>query len=445
MWRLGAGLIGLCLMLAGCAATIEPDHLRICRDVLPALHPEGTALRETRQMPLEGVPFTIRIDYLAREPGRSQQVRYLVCQFAGGGNDAGRFELAALLTDAGPVSEVKRAIIQRWWLGDAVAMADASRQRQALAIARVPMAVAYGVQQVANGLVPAALYGLLACAYALVYGLVGRINLAFGEIAVAGAYAALGMVAATAASLGLPAGLALATLLGAMTAACFGLAVARGLITPLLGATDGRNGQTVLVATIGLAVALSEGLRIIHGSNARWAPPFGSEPIPLMRADDFITTVTANQLTVFALVSAAAGALLIIMRFSRFGRQWRAFADDPGMAALCGIDAGRLVAVTFALAGAAAGLAGTAHALHFGSAHFALGTIFGLKALTAAILGGIGSLPGAFLGGIALGLAETLWSGYLPIQWRDVAIFSALILLIAIRPQGLFASDRRQV
>ena len=84
MWRLGAGLIGLCLMLAGCATTIEPDHLRICRDVLPALHPEGTALRETRQMPVEGVPFAVRIDYLAREPGRSQQVRYLVCQFAGG-------------------------------------------------------------------------------------------------------------------------------------------------------------------------------------------------------------------------------------------------------------------------------------------------------------------------------------------------------------------------
>ncbi|QCK86828.1 branched-chain amino acid ABC transporter permease [Phreatobacter aquaticus] len=445
MWRLGAGLIGLCLMLAGCATTIEPDHLRICRDVLPALHPEGTALRETRQMPVEGVPFTVRIDYLAREPGRLQQVRYLVCQFAGGGNDAGRFELAALLTDAGPVSEVKRTIIQRWWLGDAAALAEASRQRQAQTIARVPMAVAYGAQQVANGLVPAALYGLLASAYALVYGLLGRINLAFGEIAVAGAYAALGMVAATSAALGLPLGLALATLLGSLTAACFGLAVARGLITPLLGASGGRSGQTVLVATIGLAVALSEGLRIIHGSSARWAPPVGSEPIPLMRAGEFVTTVTANQLAVFALASLAAISLLLVMRFSRFGRAWRAFADDPGMAALSGIDAGRLVALTFALAGAAAGLAGTAHALHFGSAHFALGTVFGLKALTAAILGGIGSLPGALLGGIALGLAETLWSGYLPIQWRDVAVFSALVLIIVIRPQGLFSPDRRPV
>ncbi|WP_438810962.1 ABC transporter permease subunit, partial [Serratia marcescens] len=85
------------------------------------------------------------------------------------------------------------------------------------------------------------------------------------------------------------------------------------------------------------------------------------------------------------------------------------------------------VATTFALAGGVSGLAGFAHAVHFGSAHFALGTVFGLKALVAAILGGVGSVPGAFLGGMALGLAETAWSGYLPIEWRDPAVYIALV------------------
>ncbi|WP_170182097.1 branched-chain amino acid ABC transporter permease [Phreatobacter stygius] len=439
--RLAAALL-FCLLLGACASIIEPDHLRVCRDVLPALHGEGSHIREIRYGPVTARKNTVRIDYLAREPGQPNLAHYATCGFAGGGTDAARFELIRLETERGPLSAVRLMILQRWWLGDARMTADAAARRRAqAAVPEIPMVFAYALQQGANGLAPAALYGLLASAYALVYGLIGRINLAFGEIAVAGAYAAVGIVAVAAAAFGLVPALILALCAGAVTAAATNLAIGRAVVAPIVGRR--RSGQAVLVATVGLAVALSEALRLLHGSSARWSPPIASDPIALVRSGDFVTTVTFNQIGVVGFALIIALGLIWLLRRSAFGRSWRAFADDPGMAALFGVDPGRLVALTFALAGGVAGLAGFAHAVHFGSAHFALGTVFGLKALVAAILGGVGSVPGAFLGGLALGLAETAWSGYLPIEWRDPAVYIALVLLIVVRPNGLFDTNGR--
>ncbi|MBN8944597.1 MAG: branched-chain amino acid ABC transporter permease [Rhizobiales bacterium] len=412
--------------------------------MLPALHAEGSQIRESRYGPVAALKNTVRIDYLVREPGQPNLAHHVICGFAGGGTDAARFELVRLATERGELSPVRLLILKRWWLGDARMTAETAARRQAqAAVPEIPMAFAYALQQGANGLAPAALYGLLAAAYALVYGLIGRINLAFGEIAVAGSYAAVGIVAIAAASLGLVPALALALAAGAITAAATNLAIGRAVVAPIVG--QKQSGQAVLVATIGMAVALGETLRLTHGSSARWSPPIASDPIPLVRSGDFVATVTLNQIGVVGFALIVALGLIGLIRRSAFGRSWRAFADDPGMAALFGVDPGRLVATTFALAGGVAGLAGFAHAVHFGSAHFALGTVFGLKALVAAILGGVGSVPGAFLGGIALGLAETAWSGYLPIEWRDPAVYIALVLLIVVRPHGLFDPPRRPV
>lgn len=445
-WRAGRllAMLAIGFALAGCASVVAPDHLRICRDVMPALHADGTMIREIRYGPVAGYEHAVRIAYLAREPGQENRSHHVICVFAGGGADAARFDLVRLETERGPLSPVRLLILKRWWLGDAaIAAAAAARRRAEASVPVVPMAFAYGLQQAANGLVPAALYGLLAAAFALVYGLVGRINLAFGEIAVAGAYAAIGLVAILATSLGPVPALGLALAAGALTAAAANLAVGRAVVAPLVGRR--RSGQAMLVATVGLAVALGEALRLAHGANARWAPPIASDPIPIVRAGDFVTTVTLNQVGVVGFALVTALGLILLMRLSSFGRAWRAFADDPGMAALCGIDQGRLIALTFALSGAVAGAAGFAHAMHFGSVHFGISTVFGLKALVAAILGGVGSVPGAFVGGLVLGLAETAWSGYLPIEWRDIAVYTALVLLIVVRPTGLFDTNGRPV
>jgi branched-chain amino acid transport system permease protein len=434
------GLLGL--GLAGCASLVDPDHLRLCRALLPALHAEGVAIRETRHLAIENRPNALRIDYLAEEPGRPRGTHYAVCTFAGGGADASRLDLAALDTDRGPVTDLRLEILRRWWLGDAAVLAEAARRISTGRPAPgVPFALAYALQQAANGLVPATLYGLLAAAYALVYGLVGRINLAFGEIAVAGAYATLGLAAGLAATLGplpaLMAGLAA----GMIAAAALSQVVAGVVAAPAARGT--RAGQSALIATVGLAVALAEALRMIHGSAPRWSPPLASTLIPLARSGDFVATVTINQIGTAIVLAAAAAALLLVMRHTGFGRRWRAFADDPGAARLFGVDPGRMITITFALSGALAGLAGAAHAVHFGSTHFALGTVFALKALIGALAGGIGSVGGALAGGLALGFVETLWSGYGPIGWRDTIVFTVLVVLVVMRPAGLFAREGR--
>lgn len=442
--RVGPALL-LCfalLGLAGCASLVDPDHLRLCRALLPALHAEDAAIRETRHATAEGRANTLRIDYLADEPGRPRGTHYAICTFAGGGADAARLDLAALETDRGPVSDLKLQILRRWWLGDASVLAEAARRVDSGRAARgVPFALAYALQQATNALVPATLYGLLAAAYALIYGLVGRINLAFGEIAVAGAYATLGLAAGLASALGSLPALAAGLAAGLIAAAALNRMIARAIAAP--GGRGAMAGQSALIATVGLAVALSEALRLIHGSAPRWSPPLASTPIPLARSGDFVATVTLNQIGTAMVLALAAGALLAAMRLSGFGRRWRAFADDPGAAQLYGVDPGRMISATAALSGALAGLAGAAHAVHFGSTHFALGTAFALKALIGALAGGIGSVGGALAGGLALGFVETLWSGYGPIGWRDTVVFAALVVLVVMRPAGLFAREGR--
>jgi branched-chain amino acid transport system permease protein len=134
---------------------------------------------------------------------------------------------------------------------------------------------------------------------------------------------------------------------------------------------------------------------------------------------------------------AAAGGVLWLLARSRFGRAWRAFADDPGAAALMGVDASRLLAATFVLAGALAGLAGWIVAAYYGSISHSMGTMLGLKALVAAVVGGIGSVPGAFLGGVLVALLEAAWSAYFDIAARDIVVFSLLVVVFVLRPGGL--------
>jgi len=147
--------------------------------------------------------------------------------------------------------------------------------------------------------------------------------------------------------------------------------------------------------------------------------------------------VTPMQLTIAAAALAAAGAVMLLLARSRFGREWRAFADDPAAAALFGVAPRRLMAQTFVLAGLLAGLAGWIVAVYYGNVGFAMGTVLGLKALVAAVVGGIGSVPGAFLGGVLVALIEAGWSAYFDLAFRDVVVFSLLIVVFVLRPGGL--------
>jgi branched-subunit amino acid ABC-type transport system permease component len=427
----------MALLASACGRVTDSEQLRLCRAILPVLHAEGTEFREIRVAPAALGKSGVRIDYAAREPGQeSREARRsygLTCGFGGTTFERDRLDLVAVEIDGKPIGHGRLTFLRRF-------LAEAGPAETAPSPQRSPglsAAAAYALQQLINALALAAVYALLATAYSLIYGLTGRINLAFGEIAVLGAYGAIGGVAATVA-LGIAdpiAGLALALAIAAAMAGGWSLLVGRAVVAPLHARH--RLGQPILIATAAVALTLSEFMRLTQGARERWAPPVFNQPLTLASAENFAVTVTPMQIAVALLGLAAAGAVLVLLGRTRFGRAWRAFADDPGTAALLGVNGDRLFAATFLLAGLLAGLAGWIVAAHYGNVSFSMGAMLGLKALVAAVVGGIGSVPGAFLGGVCVALIETGWSAYFDIEARDIVLFSLLIVVFVLRPGGL--------
>ena len=422
--------------VAACAGALDSEQLRVCRRVLPALALQGTEIHELKTGPAPLGRQGVRIEYIAREPGAEPRLRQLACGFAGRTLEPGRLELVAVKTDEGPLGQVRLLYLQRFWLDDPATAVAAGPPRPS-DLAELPLALAYAAQQLINALALGAIYALLATAYSLIYGLVGRINLAFGQIAVVGAFGATGVFAAAAAA-GLAdplAGLILALVAAVALAGLWSWFIGWRVIAPLHARH--RRGQPILVATVAAAIAMEEMLRLSQGARERWMPPIFNEPLPLAAAGPFIVTLTWVQISVAAIAAAAAGAVLWMLARTAFGRQWRAFADDPHAAALFGVAPGRLMGTTFLLAGSLAGLSGWIVTVYYGNVSFAMGTMLGLKARVAAVVGGIGSVPGAFLGGVLVGLLEALWSAYFDIALRDIVVYAMLSIVFLLRPGGL--------
>src|SRR4051794_1306910 len=348
-------LLLLPLLLLGCGRVTDSEQLRLCRLIPPVLHPEGTDIREIR---IGAAPLGrsgVRIEYSAREPGAVAKVHYLGCGFGGTTFERDRLDLVTVETDEGTLGEARLLYLKRFWLSEAEREGVAPSAPETLP--ELSSAAAYALQQLVNAVALAAVYALLATAFSLIYGLVGRINLAFGEIAVLGAYGAIGGVAA-AVALGIGdaiTGLAIAFVLAAAISAAWSVLIGRMVIEPLHARN--RLGQPILIATAAVALSMQEFVRISQGSRERWAPPTFNQPIALAHAQDFVVTVTPMQILVACLGLIAAGGVLILLGRTRFGRAWRAFADDPGTA-LFGVDGRRLLASTFLLAGLLAGLSG---------------------------------------------------------------------------------------
>jgi branched-chain amino acid transport system permease protein len=423
-------------LVGGCAASIDSEQARLCREVIPTVNPDGTAFADLRAGPSAFGRPGVRIDYKAVAPGESGRPRYVDCGFGGSTFSAERLNLVAVETDAGALGAARLFYFKQFWLGSPEAAHESFGGEPA--VPHLPSWLAFVLQQFINAVGLCAVYALLATAYSLIYGITGRINLAFGEIAVLGAYGAIGAVAALIA-LGRDdplAAIAVAVALAAAFSALWSAAIGRHVIAPLHARH--RLGQPILVATFALALAIQEFLHLVQGVRERWIPPLFREPIALARADAFAVTATAMQIAVVAGTLAAAAAMLWIFRWTRFGLSWRAYADDPQTAALVGVDGPRLLATTFALAGLCAGLAGAVVGVYYGNVGANMGTLLGIKALIAALIGGIGSISGAFLGGLLVGLIETAWSAYYDMTLRDAVIYSFLIILFLLRPGGLF-------
>ena len=436
--RAGLALAALIagLLLAGCS-DFDRQQAMVCVAVSTAVGPEGQKVSIRAVEPLPGIAHALRVVFSA---GDSPAPYFADCVFAGGPMQAGRDELIAVRGPGGVLNERQMMWLQRWFLDQpgaifaAVAETDWRAPSFALLDVAPPKAVGYALQQLTNTLNVAAFYVPLALAYALIYGLIGRINLAFGEIAMIGAYGAVfGIVTAILARLpGLGPALLLAFASAISLAALCGWLIGRVVVTPLAEAPP----RPFIVATVGLAIFLSEAVRLAQGTREIWLEPMLETPV-VLTGGEFPVVVTQMRLLILAIALVAIPLTLRMMRRSSFGRAWRAVSDDRLMARLCGIDPMAVTASTFVFASALAAGGGTVLALSYGGTSYSVGFMIGLKALFASLVGGAGSLGGAVLGGFLVALIETGWSAYFGNAERDIVVLATITVLFVLRPNGL--------
>ncbi|MBF0323514.1 ABC transporter permease subunit [Magnetospirillum moscoviense] len=293
----------------------------------------------------------------------------------------------------------------------------------------------YFLQQLINGLTLGAIYGLIAIGYTMVYGIIGMINFAHGEVYMLGAFIALiaylvsTLVGGQSVALGLMAAL-LATML---FTGLWGWAIERVAYRPLRGAPK----LAPLISAIGMSIVLQNFAQISQGARVKPLPPVIGGGFELMTGDDFTVSLSSLQIVIMVVTVVLMALFTWIITRTPLGRAQRATEQDMKMAALLGVDVDRVISATFVMGAVLASVAGLMVTLYYGVIDFYIGFLAGIKAFTAAVLGGIGSLPGAMLGGLLLGLIEAFWSGYFSIEYKDVAAFSILVLVLLFRPTGL--------
>ncbi len=289
----------------------------------------------------------------------------------------------------------------------------------------------YFIELLFSGLTRGSIYALIALGYTMVYGIIGLINFAHGEIYMIGAFT--GLVAATVLNLygmPLPAILILAAVAAAVWASAYGYTVERMAYRPL------RNAPRLspLISAIGMSIFLQNYVLLAQTSDFVPFPAL----IPDFAFMEPVAAVIGSSDLAILVVSALVMILLtVFIKFTRTGKAMRATAQDRKMALLVGVNVDRVISITFIIGSALAAVGGVLIGSHIGQINFAIGFIAGIKAFTAAVLGGIGSIPGAVLGSFVLGLTEAFATGYVSSDYEDVFAFALLVLILIFRPSGL--------
>ena len=295
------------------------------------------------------------------------------------------------------------------------------------------------LQQIINGLVQGSIYAMVALGYTMVYGIMGLINFAHGEVVMIGTLVAITVITLLI-NAGMPVMLAGACGIIAAAVACMmlGWSLERIAYRPL------RNAQRLapLITAIGCSIVLQNLAMMIWGRNYMTFPPL----IEKTQFEIAGASFTSVQIMIVLVASISMGGLLFLVYRTKLGMAMRATAQNPAVAGLMGVNANRVISAAFVVGSALGAVAGVMVGTYYEIAHYQMGFMLGLKAFTAAVLGGIGNLAGAMAGGVLLGLIEALGAGYigdltggfLGSHYQDIFAFAVLIVVLMFRPSGLF-------
>lgn len=294
----------------------------------------------------------------------------------------------------------------------------------------------YFLQQLINGVTLGSIYGIIAIGYTMVYGIIGMINFAHGDVVMIGSFVALiALLALTAIGItAVPLVLVLILIVAMFVTALYGWTIERIAYRPLRGSFR----LAPLISAIGVSIFLANYVQVAQGARNKPVPPMFREVITLTSGvDGYAVTLSYKQIVIVVTTAVLLAGFWYLVSKTSLGRAQRAVEQDRKMAALVGVDVDRTISLTFLMGAALAAVAGTMFLMQYGVVSFSDGFVPGVKAFTAAVLGGIGSLPGAVVGGLLIGLIEALWSGYFSTDYKDVAAFSILAITLVFLPQGL--------
>jgi branched-chain amino acid transport system permease protein len=301
----------------------------------------------------------------------------------------------------------------------------------------------YFLQQLINGLTLGSIYGLIAIGYTMVYGIIGMINFAHGDVFMVGSVVSfivlLGLgVTGGSGSFTIILALALVVIIAMLIAAVYNWTIERVAYRPLRGSFR----LAPLISAIGMSIVLQEFVRIAQEGRPKPIQPIVTGGYEVMRrtlanGGDFVVKISNMQILIIISTIALMAIFTMLIQRTSLGRAQRACEQDQKMASLLGINVDRTISITFILGAALAAFAGMMFFLYYNVTDFFIGFLAGIKAFTAAVLGGIGSIPGAMLGGMVIGLIEVMWSAYFSVEYKDVAAFTILVIVLIFMPQGL--------
>lgn len=307
----------------------------------------------------------------------------------------------------------------------------------------------YFFQQVINGLTLGSIYGLIAIGYTMVFGIIGMVNFAHGDVFMLSTFIALIFLLLLTPLVTGGAALLFLALMIVMVAAMaltslWNWAIEKSAYRPLRGSFR----LAPLISAIGVSIFLMNFVQVVQGPRNKPVPPIIEGGICitgestaarkcLIESAGFGVNLAYKQMVIVLVTIVLLAAFWYLVQRTSLGRAQRACEQDGKMAALLGVNVDKTISITFVMGAALAAVAGVMYILQYGVVNFADGFVPGVKAFTAAVLGGIGSLPGAVLGGLIIGLIEALWSAYFSIDYKDVAAFSILAVVLIFLPSGI--------